>query len=130
MSYLNLMGTTLKPKEVNDTLESLTNSINTPIEIKSDDVEYDNTTSHLSATNVQSAIDEIVPTLSTFVKGSLVNINHVVFSDSETALAISLYTGTDDDNGYYIMFGKINKTLVIYSVTDGTPTLLWSVTGT
>lgn len=61
MSYLNLMGNKLKPKEVNDALESLTNG--TPIEISAGDVEYDNTTSHLSATNVQSAIDEINTTV-------------------------------------------------------------------
>lgn len=67
MSYLNLMGNKLKPKEVNDALESLTNGTPTPtpapIEISADDVEYDNTTSHLSATNVQSAIDEINTTV-------------------------------------------------------------------
>lgn len=130
MSYLNLMGTTLKPKEVNDALESLTKSINTPIEINADDVEYDNTTSHLSATDVQGAIDEIVPILSTFVKGTLTDLDNINISDSESALAIECYTNSTKTNGYIIMFTKSGKQLRLYNVSDSEPTLLWTVTGT
>ena len=60
MSYLNLMRNELKPKDVNDALENLST-------INADDITYDNTTSHLTADDVQSAIDEINATLENIV---------------------------------------------------------------
>ena len=52
MSFLNLMRNKLKPKEVNDALMNFTNP-------PAEDVTYDNDTSGLTATDVQSAIDEL-----------------------------------------------------------------------
>lgn len=61
MSFLNLMGDSLKPKEVNDALESImTSQSSEPATVTASDVGYINTSSHLTATNVQSAIDETV----------------------------------------------------------------------
>lgn len=64
MSFLNLMQDKLKPKEVNDALLKLSEDvIDLDNKITSSDdaseISYNNTTSGLSATNVQSAIDEI-----------------------------------------------------------------------
>lgn len=66
MSYLNLMRNKLKPKDVNDALivaQSAIDEINATLESietpDAGDVSYDNTTSHLTADDVQSAIDEI-----------------------------------------------------------------------
>lgn len=71
MAFLNLMENKLKPKEVNDALSAVDTSIyDINEEIKNiknsiasiddaSEISYDNTTSGLSATNVQSAIDEV-----------------------------------------------------------------------
>ena len=68
MSFLNLMGNKLKPKEVNEVLEELTNAIEQLNNIVSSlqtppasSVTYNNTSSGLTADDVQSAIDEIAP---------------------------------------------------------------------
>ena len=72
MSFLNLMGNKLKPKEVNEVLEELTNaiaqlnnivsSLQTP---SASSVTYDNTSSGLTADDVQSAIDEVYESIPT-----------------------------------------------------------------
>ena len=66
MGFLNLMGDRLKPKEVNDVLESLTNAV---IELNNNvaslqtptasNVTYSNVSSGLTADDVQDAIDEL-----------------------------------------------------------------------
>lgn len=78
---------------------------------------------------MQSAIDEIVPSLSTFVKGTLVDFDNVEISNDENAVTIACYTNSAKTNGYYIMFTKTGKQLRLYSVADSTPTLLWTVIG-
>ncbi len=93
-------------------------------------VSYDNTDSGLTADDVQAAIDELAPALTSFIKGSLTNIDHLVVTDNENAITFECYTGTDDENGYYIMFTKAGKQLRLYSVTNSTPTLLWNIQGT
>ena len=67
MEYLNLMRNKLKPKEVNDALENVntTNASGSTTSPTAETTSYDNTSSGLTATNVQSAIDEVVDELET-----------------------------------------------------------------
>lgn len=127
MSYLNLMGNKLKPKEVNDALESLTNGTPTPepTEISADDVEYDNTTSHLSATNVQSAIDEINTTVNvipvikqTTKKGSTTSAGLFNISDiaPQNILSITAPSGT---NAFCLWREQSTEGKTVVLVLDG-----------
>lgn len=82
MEYLNLMKDQLKPKEVSETLENVINALENITRPTAEMTSYNNTTSGLSANNVQSAIDEI--------KGKIDNLPSTV-----TVLATSSGTKTN-----------------------------------
>lgn len=67
MSYLNLMRNRLKPKKVNAALEDGVSTTATS-------TSYDNTTSHLEATNVQGAIDETNTKIGNITFGTVASI--------------------------------------------------------
>lgn len=67
MSFLNLMRNKLKPKDVNNALMNITNP-------PAEDISYDNTTSGLTADDVQSAIDETNTKISDITFGTVASI--------------------------------------------------------
>ena len=90
MSVLNLMGNKLKPKEVNEVLEELTNAVSSLQTPTASSVTYSNTSSGLTADNVQTAIDELNSTKLNF--GEL-----TAFTKSDEVV-----TGTYPVNKYFI----------------------------
>lgn len=64
-------------------------------EMPATNVTYDNETSKLTATNTQTAIDEVVTEIDN-IKSGLVNIDDIVFSDSQ---ATSIYSSVKVING-------------------------------
>lgn len=129
MSYLNLMGNKLKPKEVNDALESIPNGTTTPTETSAVDVGYNNATSHLSATNVQSAIDELktlIPTITTTTVEVTTNENGVAtltLTTSHKIISIYKLRDTNSDVAYCEIEENVNETVftVYLHNRDGSP---------
>lgn len=103
MAFLNLMENKLKPKEVNDALSAVDTSIyDINEEIKNiknsiasiddaSEITYDNTTSGLSATNVQSAIDEVdsAVNLRVLVDDTYITSAHIQGYDNSNRISIT-----------------------------------------
>lgn len=125
MSYLNLMGNKLKTKEVNDALTELNAlSPETPTTVNASDVSYNNATSHLLATNAQTAIDEV----NARVNANTLNVAGGVTVDTTEYIPITMtndgyitiYTLTDQGNANIDI--ARNTTGSVYerlSTTDG-----------
>ena len=122
MSFLNLMRNKLKPKDVNDALMNFTNP-------PAEDITYDNTTSGLSATDVQSAIDEtksLIPIITTDTVEVTTNADGVAtltLTTSHKIISIYKIRDTNSDVAYCEIEENVNRTVfTVYMHTrDGEP---------
>ena len=139
--FLNLMGNKLKPNEVNDALSEILESIQAldkKFETVNDasEISYSNTTSGLSATNVQGAIDEVVTDIATypiitsnangisykFASGLLICTKSIAQNVSDTDWTVwgeTLYTATITGGSWATNFINTPQVSVTNDSVDG-----------
>ena len=101
-------------------------------------VTYSNTTSSLTATNVQGAIDEVVSDINSGLNGkldkSLVDLVGTVGTGfqyvSEKRCLLYFYSDTAHANGFRVEFNGLTKQIILQSMANGIPTTLATFTGT
>lgn len=130
------MGNKLKPKEVNEVLEELTNAV---VELNNNmsnfqtptasNVTYDNTTSGLTADDVQDAIDEVLSSLgSKLLCDGIVQVL-VKYNTQTNNFIIAGLTNVTTQDGIHIYFSTTNtKKITVYKRENGVTTELYSFT--